>query len=427
MSRISQLRTLFGSSKSTPDLRVAPAPQPPSPGTERTDPVQLDPAPKELADAAAFIGELWAQATVSYAPKHSSVPPAIATSLWLDDRSSLAENREALSQRVVTVVGTPSESGNGALLTDADHVLSLIGRRPAFVGSFHDTTVVAIFEGDQVPSLVKASADFQVTAVITAYNERDVLIPTVRRLIDDGIHVHLLDNWSNDGSAELIRETFPDAPIEIEQFPPVETGKYDWEALLGRVEEVGAASSSDWIIHHDADEIREGPWAGWGLRDSLYNVQLRGFDCIDHTVIDFRPMDDRFVEGHDPKDDFSHFDFGHRPGHFLQIKAWRNQQKVNLRETGGHRATFDQQHPFPYKFLLRHYPIRSQEHGERKVLRDRQPRWNAVERERGWHTQYDQIQTDTTFQWQEAELISFEYFDQQFLLERLTGVGIPRA
>ena len=92
MSRISQLRTLFGSSKFTPDLRVAPAPQPPSPGTERTDPVQLDPAPKELADAAAFIGELWAQATVSYAPKHSSVPPVIATSLWLDDGSSLAEN-----------------------------------------------------------------------------------------------------------------------------------------------------------------------------------------------------------------------------------------------------------------------------------------------------------------------------------------------
>ena len=77
--------------------------------------------------------------------------------------------------------------------------------------------------------------------------------------------------------------------------------------------------------------------------------------------------------------------------------------------------------------MLRHYPIRSQEHGERKVLRDRQPRWNAVERERGWHTQYDQIQTDTTFQWQESDLISFEYFDQQFLLERLTGVGIPRA
>lgn len=427
MSRISQLRALLRGSKSTPDARVAATPQPPSLRAAHTGSAQPGPAPKELAEAAAFIGELWARATISYAPKHSSVLPAIATSLWLDDVSSLVENREALSQQVVTVVGTPIQSGNAVALTNADHIQSLIGRRPAFFGSFHDSTAVAIFEGDQVPSLVRAPADFQVTAVIAAYNERDVLIPTIRRLIDDGIHVHLLDNWSNDGSGELIRKTFPDAPIEIEKFPAVETGKFDCEALLGRVEEVGAASSSDWIIHHDADEIREGPWAGWGLRDSLYNVQLRGFDCIDHTVIDFRPIDDRFVEGHDPKDDFGHFDFGRRPGHFMQIKGWRNQQMVNLRETGGHRATFDNQRPFPYKFLLRHYPIRSQEHGERKVLRERQPRWNAAERERGWHTQYDQIQTDTSFHWQESELISFENFGQRFLLERITGIGIPHA
>src|SRR5438105_1292175 len=44
-------------------------------------------------------------------------------------------------------------------------------------------------------------------------------------------------------------------------------------------------------------------------------------------------------------------------------------------------------------FFLSINPFRSQTHGERKVLRDRSPRWNQQERARGWHRQYDEVET----------------------------------
>ena len=48
---------------------------------------------------------------------------------------------------------------------------------------------------------------------------------------------------------------------------------------------------------------------------------------------------------------------------------------------------------FPYKFLLLHYPVRSQEHGHRA----------------------------------EADLIAYDdAFDRRYLVERLSGIGIVR-
>ena len=52
-----------------------------------------------------------------------------------------------------------------------------------------------------------------------------------------------------------------------------------------------------------------------------------------------------------------------------------------------------------YKFLLKHYPIRSQEHGQLKILAQRRQRWAPEERARGWHVQYDHIDDSTSFVW----------------------------
>jgi hypothetical protein len=46
---------------------------------------------------------------------------------------------------------------------------------------------------------------------------------------------------------------------------------------------------------------------------------------------------------------------------------------------------------FPLRFILRHYPVRSQAHGTRKVFEERKPRFLDEERHRGWHVQYDAL------------------------------------
>jgi len=52
---------------------------------------------------------------------------------------------------------------------------------------------------------------------------------------------------------------------------------------------------------------------------------------------------------------------------------------------------------FPVRFVLRHYPIRSQAHGERKVFAERRPRYAEQERALGWHVQYDDVVEGTSF------------------------------
>jgi hypothetical protein len=135
------------------------------------------------------------------------------------------------------------------------------------------------------------------------------------------------------------------------------------------------------------------------------------------------------VSGSSFEEHFRHFEFSKQSGHFLQIKAWENLGlPVSLAESGGHNAQFKGQRVHPYKFLLKHYPIRSQEHGERKVFYDRKMRWNAKERAAGWHSHYDPIQPGHVFLRPRSELRIYdeEEFNKQYLVERLSGVGVHR-
>ncbi len=269
---------------------------------------------------------------------------------------------------------------------------------------------------------------FEVLAIVTCFNEADVIAGLIERLIQDRIKVHVIDNWSTDQTPELLAEAQQRHPgdLQIERFPAGgPSPHFELASLLERVEEIATESSADWIVHHDADEIREACWPGWSLRDALYAVQQFGFTCVDHTVANFEPVDDRFEPGDDLVAHFRHFSFGDAPGHFLQQKAWRNcAEVVDLASTGGHEARFSSRRVFPYKFLLRHYPIRSEEHGRRKILRERRERFSPAERALGWHRHYDAFDEATSFLKDPAILHGASDLDDGLLIERLSGAGL---
>jgi hypothetical protein len=157
-------------------------------------------------------------------------------------------------------------------------------------------------------------------------------------------------------------------------------------------------------------------------------VDAAGFTCVDHTVLEFYPVDDLFPFGGDPEAHFRWFDFGRRDDHFAQIKAWKNTgQTVALAKSGGHEV-HGSRRPCPYKFLLKHYPIRSQSHGETKVFQGRKARWDPDERARGWHAHYDAILAGHRFLRDPTTLEFFEEdrFRERYLIERLSGIGIQR-
>ncbi len=284
-----------------------------------------------------------------------------------------------------------------------------------------DTQVVVLVPGNDTP----APAAFSAVAFVTAYNEADVIRSTIEQLIDQGIGVYVIDNWSSDGTWEQVQGL---GLVGAEQFPPEgPSAHYEWRGLLGRVEELATTIRADWLIHVDADERRESPWPGVPLRDGLWRVDTRGFNAVDHTILTFPPIDDGFQPGSDPEQYFRLFEFGRNPGHFRQIKAWkRGSRRVDLASEGGHDVSFEGRRIFPFNFLSKHYPIRSQAHGEQKIFRERQSRWSPEERADGWHVQYDHVKPGHRFVRDPATLEPFDDFHSRYLVERLTRVGIPR-
>lgn len=307
------------------------------------------------------------------------------------------------------------------------------GAAPSFVGQIPNPTApdgqpAGLVVVDRIVNRATSAApdEFRVVAIMTVYNEEDILAESLDALVGDGIGVYVIDNWSTDRSREIARGFQGRGLAGLEQFPATATKTFQLEPMLRRVEEVAGRLKADWIIHHDADERRTGPWAGVGLRDSLWRVQQSGFSAIDHTVMNFRPVDDDFEAGGDFEVYFRYFEFGRSRDMTLQIKAWKNVGPVDLASSSGHEARFIGRRVFPYKFLLKHYPVRSQAHGERKVLGDRIARWDPAERARGWHVHYDHVGEHGSFLRQPAELIEDRGAETRatYFAEIVSGTGL---
>ncbi len=368
----------------------------------------------------------------------------------LVDPRPLVENLVRLSASAATVlVSTPDRDrvrgpedigppGNPAHVREWAFgelvgLFTAAGMAPSFAGLTRsndrdpakDTTLLCL--DDAVPE-GEPPAGFDVLAVIPAYNEEDVIVPVVRKLLDQGVRVRLIDNWSTDATVSRV-EALGRAAVAVERFPSDgPSSHYEWRRILDRVEQVNDEERADWLILQSADEVIRPPWPGVDLRRALWTVERRGFSAVEHTVIDFRPTTGRHYDGQDPEDFFRHFEFPGRPGSFNQIKTWRRAPGVSLAPGGGHDAAFEGRRVFPYKFLLKHYPIRSPEHGRRKVLLERVPRWSPGERASGWHVQYDRFQDASDFSWRAENLIQYDEpeFQREYLVERLSGVGIRR-
>lgn len=241
-----------------------------------------------------------------------------------------------------------------------------------------------------------------IVAIVAAYNEEDVIGQVVRALIEEGVQVYFLDHHSTDQTVAQVEPYQGRGVIGIETFPADDvedvTGQsFVWERVLRRKEELAQALDADWFIHHDADEFRESPWSGQTLREGIQRVDAAGYNAIDFQVLNFSPTTADPVDAEDIRDRLLFCEPG---GAFdrQQIKCWKKTgQPVVLTESGGHSAEFLDRRICPIRFLLRHYPIRSQAHGERKVFQERLPRFAPLERARGWHVQYNDLVEGASF------------------------------
>jgi hypothetical protein len=241
--------------------------------------------------------------------------------------------------------------------------------------------------------------DFSVVAIIAAYNEADLIAHVVGNLIHQGLQVYFLDDGSTDGTVAAVEPFLGRGVLAIEplaQSTSSGAAGFDWEQILRRKAALARELDAQWFVHHDADEFRESPWSHLSLLDAIRRVDALGFNAIDFASFDFWPVDDRFRAGGDVREALT---FYAEPAEYdrLQIRCWKKAPDVDLATSGGHEARFCGRKVFPIRFISRHYPIRGQAHGERKVFHERRSRFLERERAKGWHVQYDHLGEGASF------------------------------
>ena len=358
-------------------------------------------------------------------------PVCIVTSAERDLTQSKDGNGRASSARS-TQTGKWNLAEFEQLLRSAGFNLEFIGLTASDNVNFEKKNILAVLTNNALPQpmVTKAPEDFRVIAFMAAYNEEDIIVQSIRKWAEQGVSVHVLENWSTDATYDLAKALEGHLPVTVERFPKDgPSPHFDWGAMLGRMEELSGEIKADWFVRRGADEVLMSPWPGVSYRDGLYRVEQAGYNCVDHAVIEFHPVDDGFAAGADHEAYFRHFDFGTHFSHFQQRKAWKNYgQPISMAQSGGHDVPFEGRRVYPFKFLLKHYPVRSQQHGEKKVFRERKARWNPLERAKGWHVHYDAIGKGHQFVRNASEQLLFdeEHFHQTFLVERLSSIGVLR-
>jgi hypothetical protein len=343
--------------------------------------------------------------------------------------------------RLAELPRNPTQSAtrlSGWNLAEFKTLLEQNDLRPTFIGltinndyNLQKNSIIAIIDGCPLTKARLTPDDFRPLVLTSTFNDVDIALEIVQKLLEDGMDVIVYDNWSDDGTFEqlaALASTRDD--LSVVRFPEGGPSKYfELSALLRLKEEIAAAYPGRWIIHHDSDEIRCSPWPDLSLRQGIYLVDLMGFTAVDFTVCGFRPIDGEFAPGRGLERHIRHFEFSNDRADFIQAKAWRQSTKpVGLAHTAGHDAYFPERRIFPYKFLLKHYPLRSPSQARRKIFVERRPRFAPEERKAGWHYHYDTFDENDSYIWNAAELIDFEAPATRFrfLVETISGIGIVR-
>ena len=344
-------------------------------------------------------------------------------------RGSAGPRSDALPGQYLTAPGGWTLEGFGEFLGRYGLVPTFLGLTASSTATRARETILAVFDGCSLEDGRSGLDGFHPLAIVGTYNDEDIAVQTVFKLLDDGVDVHVLDNWSTDGTYEQLSALASlHQGLLVERFPEAgPTATHELDVMLRRKEQIAAQHPGRWIIHHDSDEIRCSPWAGISFRGGIHVVERMGFTAIDFTVCEFRPIDCRFSAGLDPERTLRHFELKSRIDYFHQVKAWRQaKDRVDLAGTGGHHAHFPGRRVFPYKFILKHYPLRHPAQSRRKVFVERLGRYAPRLRAKRWHIHYDALRTDHQFLWNASALNQFdeEATRRDHLTELISGIGI---
>ena len=252
------------------------------------------------------------------------------------------------------------------------------------------------------------TSPFSVIAIIATHNEEDIIDACLEHLHHQRVTTYLLDDGSTDETVARAKRHLGRGLQAIEDIASTDRSTFTLDRILARKETLASVLDFSWIINQDADEFRESLWAELDLTAAIERVDQLGWNAIDFEIFTIRPVGPRNEAHASPADDAGWFSPAADCDR-LQVRAWKRLPcAIDLRRSGGHDVQFPDRRVFPLRFPMRHYPIRSQRHGERKLFTDRIPRFNSTERERGWHVQYEAVARGDTLVARTEEVFPYD-------------------
>jgi glycosyltransferase involved in cell wall biosynthesis len=234
----------------------------------------------------------------------------------------------------------------------------------------------------------------RVVALVTVYNEADIIGQVLEHLHEHEISFVVLDDGSQDGSIEIARGFIGRGLLEHKV---VRRSVYSLRESLDCLIEMAARYSPDWILINDADEFLEPRESGATLRESIAVEDGRGFNVIQFDDFDFFLTErDRDCRERDVRKKLRFYSW---VGDY-HYKAWKYHPGARCGESGGHYPIFPsgtKAKVSPRKLVMRHYPFRSPQQAMRKVFKERLSRYAQEELAKGWHVQYRHFKDDPGF------------------------------
>ncbi|MDD5583877.1 MAG: SPASM domain-containing protein [Candidatus Omnitrophica bacterium] len=233
--------------------------------------------------------------------------------------------------------------------------------------------------------------------IVFCYNEENILRDNLAYYLSEGIDLVIFDNASTDRSPAIIAEfkqKKDDFRGKIIDVVRIATVGYEWQKILIAACEYMHKNLQgyDWILIIDSDGFYYSPVKGMSLLEFLSSAAKYGYNVINGKVYEFYPTE---------KDDYAIVSPTQRM-HYCQPKfqellyvnekhhrIFQYDPSIDFYTTFGHgirRANCRVLNKV--KYIYKHYPWVSFEHGLKKIFKERKPRY--VERKFGsiLHKQY---------------------------------------
>jgi len=230
--------------------------------------------------------------------------------------------------------------------------------------------------------------------MIPVYNESDIIESVVVHLLSQGIQLVILDNGSTDGSFESCSRFLGRGVSSLEQLA---TDRLDFDLLIAKLYEMALKQRPDWVLLSAADEFLESPYAHLSLQGAIELEDRGGYNMVQFNNFEFWPTEkDENSHESDVRKRLKYYTFNDN----LQFRAWKACPGITVTGTVGHYPIFPDKVKVRIprtKYVLRHYRIRSYQHGLRKVFSERLPRYSSEERRKGRHVHYDNFRQEKQF------------------------------